>query len=111
MKKIIGNNIRNIRIAKGITQKEISEKLGITPTAWRKFESGTCSPKIDTLEKIAAALDVNIVDFFKKESLDEVKADADAVELLNAFKKLNEEGRIKALDLVETLTEVERLKK
>ena len=112
MKKLIGENIKIIRLGKGLTQKEVCEKLGISTTAWKKFENGVCSPKVDTLEKIASALEVDLLDLFRKGlDVDTVKADQEAAELLEKFKKLNPEGRTRVLDHANILSEIDRLTK
>lgn len=71
----IGERIRKIRIEKGMTQKEIAEKCGINDANIRKYESGRQNPKIDTIEKIAKALDVEISEllFEKSEIIEQLK--------------------------------------
>lgn len=54
----IGENIRRIRKEKGMTQKELGEKLGISQAAIGQFENDNSNLKIDTIKKIAVALDV-----------------------------------------------------
>ena len=99
MKKLIGENIKIIRLGKGLTQKEAAERLGITTTAWKKFESGMCSFKVDTLEKIASALEVDLPDLFRKGlDVDTVKADHKRKELLSIYEQLNEFGRSRLLE-------------
>ena len=34
----MGNNIKEVRKSKGITQKELADKLGVTPQAVSQFE-------------------------------------------------------------------------
>jgi transcriptional regulator with XRE-family HTH domain len=58
MKDIL-NRITGIRKAKKISQKEISESLGISQAAYAKFESGN-SITVDRLYKIAEFLGVSI---------------------------------------------------
>ena len=53
------NRIIGIRKAKKISQKEISESLGISQAAYAKFESGN-SITVDRLYKIAEFLSVSI---------------------------------------------------
>jgi transcriptional regulator with XRE-family HTH domain len=53
------NRITGLRKAKKISQKEISESLGISQAAYAKFESGN-SITVDRLYKIAEFLGVSI---------------------------------------------------
>lgn len=58
----IGENIKNIRKEKGLTQAELGEKLSVSQQMIGQYENGKNSPQMDTLKKIAMALEVNIVD-------------------------------------------------
>lgn len=55
----LGEKIRKLRKEKGMTQKELSAKLGTTPQNLAQYENGKRNPKIETLQKIADALNVN----------------------------------------------------
>lgn len=62
------NRIKTIRKEKGITQKDLAEKMGITPQAVSQFEK-TDSDRftIATLQNIAAALDCQIEDLIEQD--------------------------------------------
>lgn len=53
----IGRNIKKIRIDRGITQRSLAEKLGITPAAVGNYERDVSFPKEDVLMKMFGALD------------------------------------------------------
>lgn len=63
----VGLNIRNIRILRGMTQKELGIKAGFSPSTAdvriRQYESEKMVPKEDKLKAIANALDVDISAF------------------------------------------------
>lgn len=54
-------NIRELRISKKITQRQLAEKTGISQQHISKIENGEITPTYATLEKIAKALDCEIV--------------------------------------------------
>ncbi len=54
----VGENIKRIRKEKGLTQKELAQKCGILYQTLGKYERGLLNPKIDTIKKIANALEV-----------------------------------------------------
>lgn len=58
----IGENIRKIRKEKGMTQSELAKKIGISYQQIGQYEQGKRNPKIETIDKIATALGVRIVD-------------------------------------------------
>jgi len=54
----IGSNIKAIRKRKGITQKALAEKTGLAVRTIQDFEYNKINPKLETLLKIADALQV-----------------------------------------------------
>ncbi len=54
----IGELIRHTRKEKGMTQKQVAELCGMADSAIRKYESGSQTPKLKTIQRIAAALGV-----------------------------------------------------
>ena len=58
--------IKELCKEKGITQKELAEKIGLTPIGLAKAGSG--NPTIETLEKIATGLGVSVIDLFKSDT-------------------------------------------
>lgn len=61
------NRIKELCTTKGITQKELAERLGITDISLNKSLRGEY-PQLQTLEKIANELDVKISDLFEDNS-------------------------------------------
>ena len=57
-----GENIKRIRMEKGYTQKQLAEKCEMYESQIRKYELNKANPKIETLEKIANALDCKVSD-------------------------------------------------
>ena len=56
----IGERIKEFRLRAGLTQSELAEKLGIPYQSIGQWERGLRSPKIETLQKIADALNVSL---------------------------------------------------
>lgn len=74
----IGENIKRLRLEKGITQEQLSEILGVSSVAVSKWERGETMPDISLLPKIA---------FYFQTTIDELlNYDACSVELqITAF--------------------------
>lgn len=62
----VGENIKKIRKQKGLTQKKLGELCGMNEVQIRQYELGKANPKIETVDKIASALGVNIVDIMEQ---------------------------------------------
>ena len=52
--------IKELRNKNNLTQKDIADKLGITPTGISYWESGTAVPNYETLKKVAILFNVSI---------------------------------------------------
>ena len=56
---------RKIRLERqklGLSQEEFADKAGLSRNAICKIESGKVSPTLETLEKIASGLEMELVD-------------------------------------------------
>ncbi len=56
---------RKIRLERqklGLSQEEFADKAGLSRNAIWKIESGKVSPTLETLEKIASGLEMELVD-------------------------------------------------
>lgn len=69
IKKLVGGRIKEIRKQRGLSQEQLTEKIGIAPKYLSRIELGNNFPYIGTLESIAAALDVEVKDLFDFEHL------------------------------------------
>ena len=59
------HRIREIRIRCGMTQQQLAEAIGITPSAVTKWETGSCQPSLENLFKAAAALGCSMDELIK----------------------------------------------
>jgi HTH-type transcriptional regulator/antitoxin HipB len=57
----LGKAIRERRLALGITQTELAERAGMTQSAVSRLEAGGMTPTIGLLDRVAAALDADLV--------------------------------------------------
>lgn len=60
----IGNQIKQLRARKGVTQEALAEHLGITAQAVSKWERGSASPDIELLPQLSAYFGVTIDELF-----------------------------------------------
>lgn len=122
----VGEKIRSSRVNAGLTQKELGDKMGVDSATVGKYERGILNPKLQTLEKIAAALGVTvwelgavnsaeyrqiIIDREINKSRERHDEDAKLHQLEIEFRKLNTHGQEKALERICELTEIARFLK
>jgi transcriptional regulator with XRE-family HTH domain len=64
--KIIGQRIRNYRTQKGLSQEKLAEFAGCHPTYIGQLERGEKNATLESVEKIASAMDISLSELFDK---------------------------------------------
>lgn len=78
----------NAREKKNLTQKQLAEKLGITPTRLNYWEKGKREPNIEMIGKLAEALDVSPDSLMGWEYYD--RQNADQIKTIHKYLNFNE---------------------
>ena len=52
-------NLKEARLKSGLSQKELSENIGVAKSTYSLYESGKREPNVNTIKKIASALNVS----------------------------------------------------
>lgn len=60
----IGEMIRKLRLQKGMSQGDIEKRTGLLRCYLSRVENGHTVPSLDTLAKIAGAMDFPLAQFF-----------------------------------------------
>ena len=68
----IGTTIRAFRLQRGMSQGDIEKRTGLLRCYLSRVENGHTVPSLDTLAKIASALDLPLSQFFSEEVVREV---------------------------------------
>lgn len=55
----LGERLKQERLAKGYTQKQIADAIGVTYNAVCNYEAGSREPSVDLLVKLCKVLDVS----------------------------------------------------
>ena len=69
--KDLGYNIRRARITRGLTQKELADRLYLAPQTVSKWERGSSVPDALLLDEIARTLGVDPATLFESREKDE----------------------------------------
>lgn len=117
----IGENIRSLRLSRGLTQEQLGERLGVQKSAIQKYETGSISNiKPETVMKICGVFDVSPSVLMgwrgcspRKESsiiFDEVcKAFGDEAALvIEVMDQLNHDGREAVVRIVKDYSCIEK---
>lgn len=109
-----GERIRQARLNAGLTQRELAEKVGVKFPAIHKYENGlVINLKKSTIENLAKELNVSPAWLlgFEEEVMDTKASNTaltslltdDEVELILAYRELNEIGQEKVMDYIADL--------
>ena len=56
--QIVGENIRKVRLERGLSQEEVAHRVGIVSSYYGQIERGRRNPTIGVLGRVADALEV-----------------------------------------------------
>lgn len=65
IQELLALNLRRIRVSKNISQEELALLAGVERAYVGHIERGKKNPTILTIEKLAKALNCNVLDFFE----------------------------------------------
>lgn len=65
MRKLVGRNVRDTRLALGMTQERLAEVSGFSQQYISDLERGRRNPTVVTLHELAQALTVTPIDLLK----------------------------------------------
>lgn len=131
-------NLKRIRIEKGMSQQALAKAAGVSQTAIYHWEKGLRVPKVGSLDRVAEVLDVSMDEFFTEIVDGESIIDLDMPGISNnelhkylayiapehvyiqetksdkineLFDDLNDSGQDKAIEQVELLTKIPEYRK
>lgn len=64
LRRKLGARLKEIRKARGLTQEALAEKVDLTPQYLSRLEAGHQSPSVETVARLAEALDLELCELF-----------------------------------------------
>lgn len=98
----IGNKIKELRNARGISQKELADFIGVSPGRLSNWENGVAYPDFKYLSDLAINLNCSY------NTLLGLELDANYGNLLYCFELLNDMGKEKVIKYAEDLIEIKK---
>lgn len=107
----IGNNIKKIREAKGLSQKETALSSKMDPAQYSRIENGKTDPSYSTIEKIAKALGVELSELFRADEVfkDVNSKDKTLMEKLRLIEQLDNTEQKAFYNILDALVAKKRL--
>lgn len=109
----VGNKIREYRLLKGMTQKELAEKIGMGDTTIANYEKGIRAPKRNKIFKIASVLGFSVDDFFPDQTTNQ-KTNTSKItpiqpEITQIYNSLSQDSKSKLLKYAKLLQEADNI--
>lgn len=98
----LGNRIRELRKLKQLSQEEIAEQCGVSPSSVSRWETGNLSPSYKHLTQLAKVLDIDISDFYTSPETSVPKSVV-LSEILNVASELSVKEQNFLLDIARSL--------
>lgn len=97
---MITRRLASLREKSGMSQQEVSKRLGIARTTYASYEQGTREPDINMLIKISSLHDVSLEWLINGR---ERGMDPEVEKMVEDYAKLNEKDQQYILDLIDRL--------
>lgn len=104
-----GERIKNARVSRGLTQRQLADRLSITPACVVQWERGIRNPRFGTMKRIADALEIDIKILIPNAS-SITRTNSFVLELNEIFSSMNMDGQMAALRNIRELSEIPRYK-
>ena len=103
LRDYIGKRIRLLRLERGMTQEQLEERADLGTNYVYKLEHLAPNVKINTLERVMQALEVDIETFF--DMVPDKEKEDDLTKLVKNLKSLPQEKQKKVIDAITVLLE------
>lgn len=80
MIKLVHENVRKIRVAKGVKKAYLAKKIGVTAMTYSRIEAGESKLDVERLKVLSIALGVEVSIFFDNELTDSVTEEIEQAE-------------------------------
>lgn len=85
---LFGDNLKQLREQKQMTQNELAEAIGMHATHLSKYERNLASPSVEVVKKLTEALDVTADQLIYGDAKQKAKDKIQDHELLNLFARV-----------------------
>lgn len=109
----LGNKLKDLRISRNWTTRELAEKIGVSQGMIPRYESGEATPRHDVVTKLAEVFDVSLNDLLeiKPVSITGLPFDAKRFEhSITDLRRLDERSKMLVQTLIEELVEMKKYK-
>ncbi len=106
----VAENIKQLRVLKNLSQKEVALALDMDQPQYSRIESGKVEPTLSSLEKVARVFEVSISDLLKEKSTAETEVNMPLLEKIRLIDQLEEKERSSILTVIDMAIAKKRFK-
>lgn len=93
-------NLKHLRTIKGVSQKEVSSRLGCSPVVYSRYETGEREPSLEMLGKLADYFGVSTDCILGRESIVRIPLSNFEVQLIEAARRADTRAKEDALAML-----------
>lgn len=107
----IGERIKKVREAKGLSQKEVASMIKMDQSQYSKLEKDKTDPSVSTLVKVAKALGAQLSELFADDLLRDVNSyDKSVMEKITLIESLDEDEKKSLFKIIDGLSSKKKMK-
>jgi transcriptional regulator with XRE-family HTH domain len=107
----IGERIKKIREARGLSQKEVASMIKMDQSQYSKLEKDKTDPSVSTLAKVAKALGSQLSELFADDLLRDVNSyDKSVMEKITLIDSLDEDEKKSLFKIIDGLSSKKKMK-
>lgn len=100
--------IRDARLRKGLSQKDLAALIGKSKNVISNWENGRHKPDADQIELLCGILDIPVSDIFKqKEKAPSMELTEDEQRLVSSYRNLSHDNQMKVTGIIEFMFDEE----
>lgn len=105
----VGKRIRDLRLAKGLSQEQLALSADITPTYLGLVERNLKNPTLKVIEQICNSLNVSLSDFFSDSYFEDKSLDSTTQQILSQLVNRTQEEKELILQLTKDMLKLRDL--
>ena len=107
----IGERIKKIREARGLSQKEVASLIKMDQSQYSKLEKDKTDPSVSTLSKVAGALGIQLAELFADDLLKDVNSyDKSLMEKISLIDSLDEDEKKSLFKIIDGLISKKKMR-
>lgn len=95
-------NLKEIRKARGLSQRDVADKLGCSPNVYSRYERGERQPSIDILIDLSRIFEVTVDYLVGNREIESTSLSKYELELIKEARSADERARFDALLLLQS---------